>query len=285
LSTGAPAILRSVAEMTAFSEVARARGERIAFVPTMGYLHAGHVSLLEEGRRRAERLVLSIFVNPTQFAPSEDLARYPRDLDGDLAKAAGAGTDAAFVPEGGEIYPPGYQTFVRVRELEKGLCGDSRPDHFLGVATVVCKLFNIVRPHLALFGEKDFQQLAVIRRMVADLNLPVTVVGLPTVREPDGLAMSSRNQYLSAEERSRALALSRGLAAARALFDAGERRPASLVAAARAVIAPAATRVDYVELRDADSLAPLVALVERPAVLAVAAIVGRTRLIDNARLG
>ena len=271
--------------MTAFSEAARARGERIAFVPTMGYLHAGHVSLLEEGRRRAERLVLSIFVNPTQFAPTEDLARYPRDLDGDLAKAAGAGTDAAFVPEGGEIYPPGYQTFVRVRELERGLCGDSRPDHFLGVATVVCKLFNIVRPHLALFGEKDFQQLAVIRRMVADLNMPVTIVGLPTVREPDGLAMSSRNKYLSADERSRALALSRGLAAARALFDAGERRPAVLVAAARDVIAPAATRVDYVDLRDADSLAPLVGRVERPAVMAVAAFVGTTRLIDNVRLG
>jgi pantoate--beta-alanine ligase len=279
-----PAVLRTVAEMVAFSEAARARGERIAFVPTMGYLHAGHVALLEEGRRRGDRLVLSIFVNPTQFAPNEDLARYPRDLEGDLAKAAGAGTDVAFVPGDGEMYPRGYQTFVQVRDLEKGLCGAHRPGHFVGVATVVCKLFNIVRPHVAIFGEKDYQQLAVIRRMVADLDMSIEIVGLPTVREPDGLAMSSRNQYLSAEERQRALALSRGLTAARVLFDAGERDAAKLIAAAEAEIAPAATRVDYVELRDATTLAPIPEHVIGPAVLAVAAFVGTTRLIDNRRL-
>jgi pantoate--beta-alanine ligase len=281
MTEGAPAVLRTVAEMVAFSEAARARGERIAFVPTMGYLHAGHVALLEEGRRRGDRLVLSIFVNPTQFAPTEDLARYPRDLEGDLAKASSAGTDVAFVPADAEMYPRGFQTFVQVRELEKGLCGAHRPGHFVGVATVVCKLFNIVRPHVAIFGEKDYQQLAVIRRMVADLDMPIEIAGLPTVREPDGLAMSSRNKYLSVEERQRALALSRGLRAARALFDGGEREPAKLVAAAQAEIAPAATRIDYVELRDAATLTPIVDRVAAPAVIAVAAFVGRTRLIDN----
>lgn len=284
MSESRPVVLRTIADMAAFSEAARARGERIAFVPTMGYLHAGHVALLEEGRRRGDRLVLSIFVNPTQFAPTEDLARYPRDLEGDLARAAGAGTDVAFVPGDGEMYPRGYQTFVQVRELEKGLCGAHRPGHFVGVATVVCKLFNIVRPHVAIFGEKDYQQLAVIRRMVADLDMPIEIVGLPTVREPDGLAMSSRNKYLSPEERQRALALSRGLRAARELFEGGERDPVKLVSVAQAEIAPAATRVDYVELRDAATLAPIAERVEAPAVMAVAAFVGTTRLIDNQRL-
>jgi pantoate--beta-alanine ligase len=280
-----PAVLRTVAEMSAFSDAARARGERIAFVPTMGFLHAGHVSLLEDARRRGDRLVLSIFVNPTQFAPTEDLARYPRDLDGDLAKAADAGTDVAFVPDDGEMYPAGYQTFIRVRELEQGLCGASRPDHFQGVATVVCKLFNIVRPHVAIFGEKDFQQLAVIRRMVTDLNMHVEVVGLPTVRESDGLAMSSRNKYLSPDERQRALALSRGLRAARALYDGGERRPDALLGAAREPVTAAATRVDYVEVRDAATLSPVVDRVESAVVIAMAAFIGKTRLIDNIRLG
>jgi pantoate--beta-alanine ligase len=277
-------IIRAPAAMTAWSEAARRQGEGIAFVPTMGYLHDGHLSLLREGRRRAPRLVLSIYVNPTQFGPTEDLARYPRDLDGDLAKAAATGTDAVYLPDDASMYPAGYQTFVRVRELEKGLCGDRRPDHFQGVATVVCKLFNIVRPDVALFGEKDFQQLAVIRRMARDLNVPVEVVGLPIVREPDGLAMSSRNKYLSPPERQRAQALSRGLFAARALYDAGERGAAALLAAARTPVAGDATSVDYVELRDADTLAPVADRVVAPAVLAVAAFVGATRLIDNVRL-
>src|SRR4051794_10054435 len=259
--------------MTAWSEAARARGERIAFVPTMGALHAGHVSLLSEGRRRGDRLVLSIFVNPTQFGPKEDLARYPRDLAGDLAKAAGAGTDVAYVPEARDVYPPGYQTFVEVRELEKGLCGDVRPGHFVGVATVVCKLFNVVRPHVALFGEKDFQQLAVIRRMVADLDMGLEILGMPIVREPDGLAMSSRNAYLSPDERQRALSLSRGLDAARRRARAGERVAATLVATARAALEGQVDRVDYVDLRDADSVAP-VARLEREGVLLVAAFVG-----------
>jgi pantoate--beta-alanine ligase len=269
--------------MTAWSEAARAGGERIAFVPTMGALHEGHVSLLHEARRRGDKLVLSIFVNPTQFGPTEDLARYPRDLAGDLAKAATGGTDVAYCPEPTDVYPPGYQTYVQVREAEQGLDGASRPGHFVGVATVVCKLFNVVRPHVALFGEKDFQQLAVVRRMVADLDMGVEIVGMPIVREPDGLAMSSRNAYLSPDERKRALALSGGLIAARLRAEAGERDAAALVATARALIEVDVDRVDYVELRDAATLAPVIRL-ERESVLLVAAFVGKTRLIDNVRL-
>lgn len=281
---GSVPILATPAEMAAWSEEARARGQRVVFVPTMGALHAGHVALLHEGRRRGERLVLSIFVNPTQFGPNEDLARYPRDLTGDLAKAASAGADAAFVPAASVMYPPGAQTTVRVEKLEQGMCGDSRPNHFAGVATVVCKLFNIVRPHIAIFGEKDFQQLAVIRRMVRDLDMPVEVVGHPTVREADGLAMSSRNAFLSSSDRARALSLSRGLFAARAAFEAGERDVAALVAIARGHIEAGVDRVDYVDLRGAEDLEPL-RRVDGAAVIATAAFVGPTRLIDNVRLG
>jgi pantoate--beta-alanine ligase len=269
--------------MTAWAEAARARGERIAFVPTMGALHEGHVSLLREGRRRGDKLVLSIFVNPAQFGPKEDLGRYPRDLPGDLAKAASADTDVAYCPDAADVYPPGYETYVQVRDREQGLDGASRPGHFVGVATVVCKLFNVVRPHVALFGEKDWQQLAVIRRMVADLEMGVEIVGMPIVREPDGLAMSSRNAYLSPEERPRALALFRGLVAARLRAQNGERDAAALVAAARAIVEPDVDRVDYVELRDAATLAPVTRL-EREGVLLVAAVVGKTRLIDNLRV-
>lgn len=279
-----PQVIRKPAEMTAWAEAARARGERVAFVPTMGALHEGHVSLLREGRRRGDKLALSIFVNPTQFGPKEDLSRYPRDLPGDLAKAASAGTDVAYCPEPADVYPPGFQTYVQVREVEQGLCGGSRPGHFVGVATVVCKLFNVVRPHVSLFGEKDFQQLAVIRRMVADLDMGVEIVGMPIVREPDGLAMSSRNAYLSPEERQRALALSRSLNAAAARAKAGEHDAAALVAIARAALEGQVDRVDYVELRDAATLEPVTRL-EREGILLVAAFVGKTRLIDNLRIG
>ena len=278
-------VITTPAAMSVWAEAARTRGERIAFVPTMGALHAGHVSLLSAARQRGDRVVLSIFVNPTQFGPKEDLARYPRDLDGDLAKAVSVGTDVAFVPEAKDMYLPGAQTVVDVREVSQGLCGERRPGHFIGVATVVCKLFHIVRPHLALFGEKDFQQLAVIRRMVADLNMPVEIVGLPTVREPDGLAMSSRNVYLSPPERERALGISRGLLAARERFVAGERDAGALVAVALAVLMKdGVDRIDYVELRDADSLRSVERL-DNPAVMLAAAFVGATRLIDNMRLG
>jgi pantoate--beta-alanine ligase len=277
-------VIADPAAMSAWSEAARGQGERIALVPTMGALHAGHLSLMAEGRRRAQRLVLSIFVNPMQFGPQEDLAKYPRDRAGDLAKAAGVGCTVAFVPEAASMYGPGFQTAIDVREVSQGLCGARRPGHFVGVATVVCKLFNIVRPHLALFGEKDFQQLAVIRRMATDLNLPVEVVGLPTVREPDGLALSSRNAYLSASDRQRARALFAGLSSAKALVEKGERRASVLLEVATIEIAGRVDRIDYLEIRAADNLKPLVTI-DRPAVMLVAAFVGGTRLIDNLRLG
>ena len=270
--------------MSAWSETARAQGERIALVPTMGALHAGHLSLLTEARRRAQRVVLSIFVNPMQFGPQEDLAKYPRDLAGDLAKAASVGCDMAFVPEAARMYGPGYQTAIDVRDVSQGLCGARRPGHFAGVATVVCKFFNIVRPHVAFFGEKDFQQLAVIRRMVTDLNMPVEIVGLPTVREPDGLAMSSRNAYLSPADRQRATALFAGLSAAKALVDKGERRASVLIEAATTEIAGRVDRIDYLELRAADDL-KLLQTIDRRAVMLVAAFVASTRLIDNLRIG
>jgi len=273
--------LRAPAEMTAWSLAARARGERIAFVPTMGALHEGHVTLLREARRLGQRLVLSIFVNPTQFGPNEDLARYPKDLQGDLAKAAGAGTDVAYVPDVRDVYPIGFQTTIEVGELARGLCGPFRPGHFAGVATVVCKLFNVVRPDVAVFGEKDYQQLAIVRRMVVDLDMGIEIVGISTVREADGLAMSSRNAYLSPPERERALSLSRALFAARDAAAGGARDGARLVAQARAALH--VDRLDYVELVDTETLQP-VARLERPAVLAVAAYVGRTRLIDNVRI-
>jgi pantoate--beta-alanine ligase len=277
-------LIKSPAEMSAWSEAARSRGERIAFVPTMGALHAGHVSLLTAAKKRADRVVLSIFVNPTQFGPNEDLARYPRDVVGDLAKAEAASIAVAFVPDAKDMYPQGTQTFIEVREVSKGLCGEHRPNHFVGVATVVAKLFNIVRPHVAFFGEKDFQQLAVIRRMVADLNMSVEIVGQPTVREPDGLAMSSRNMYLTPVDRSRALAIPKGLSEARQRYVAGQRNAKLLVQAALDIIQPSVDRIDYVEIRDADTLVP-VAHLDRPAVLLAAVYVGTTRLIDNARLG
>jgi pantoate--beta-alanine ligase len=274
-------IIRDPRAMRARVEDLRRDGLRIAVVPTMGYLHEGHLSLLRAARASADVVILTIFVNPTQFGPTEDLSRYPRDEDGDLAKARACGIDLAFCPDVAAMYPRGAQTFVEVRELAKPMCGEKRPGHFAGVATVVTKLFNLTRPHVAFFGEKDFQQLAVIRRMVRDLDQGVEIVGMPIVREADGLAMSSRNAYLSPELRREALSLSAGLAAAEAAFRAGERDATALLAAARApMAAQPSTRIDYLELRDADELSE-VARVERPAVLAIAAFIGKTRLIDN----
>src|SRR3954470_4596438 len=197
--------------MRARAEDLRRDGRRIAVVPTMGALHDGHLALLRAARGKADVVILTIFVNPTQFGPSEDLAKYPRDEVGDIARARTAGIDLAFCPEAAAMYPPGAQTFVEVRELQKPLCGASRPGHFAGVATIVAKLFHITRPHVAVFGEKDYQQLAIIRRMVRDLDFGLEIVGVPIVRESDGLALSSRNAYLSAEQRVSALALGKGL--------------------------------------------------------------------------
>jgi pantoate--beta-alanine ligase len=255
----------------------------------MGALHEGHLALVREARRRAGFVVCSIFVNPTQFGPNEDLARYPRDLEGDVQKLALTGADAVFAPPRDRMYGEGDRTRVRVERLTVHLCGPHRPGHFEGVTTVVAKLFGIVGPCVAVFGKKDYQQLAVLRRMAKDLFLPVELVGHPIVREPDGLAMSSRNAYLSADERVRALALSRGLSAATTAFAAGERRAGTLREAARRLIEAAATSIDYVTVADLEDLAPMddeAILGETDAaLLAVACRIGATRLIDNAVLG
>lgn len=271
-------------EMQALSEGWRREGKRIAFVPTMGYFHEGHLSLMREGKRRGDVLVVSIFVNPIQFGPSEDYSRYPRDLERDLRLAEEVGVDVAFCPEVEDMYPPGFQTFVEVTELQKPLCGQYRPGHFRGVATVVLKLFNIVKPHVAIFGLKDYQQYLVIRRMVQDLNLDLEVVGMPTVREPDGLASSSRNAYLTPEEREKATVLFRALMAAKEAFEEGKRDADEILEAARSVLAgEPAVRVQYLELRDPETLEPLKGEVRR-GLLAVAAYLGNTRLIDNCLL-
>jgi len=285
-----PELIRDPAEWQRRCATARDGGTRIALVPTMGYLHDGHLSLMREARHRADsggRAGLSlatIFVNPTQFGPAEDLARYPRDLDGDLAKCASAGVDLVLAPEDPKsMYLPGFQTWVEVGEVSKGLCGDRRPGHFRGVATVVAKLLGLSRPHVALFGDKDWQQLQVIRRMVLDLDMGVEVVGMPIIREPDGLARSSRNAYLSAEERPRAVAISRALREAQRRASGGERDPRDLAAGISRALEGAGLRVDYVELVHPETLRP----VERaePGTRAlVAAFLGRTRLIDNLAL-
>jgi pantoate--beta-alanine ligase len=229
--------------------------------------------------------VVSVFVNPLQFGPAEDLDRYPRDLERDASLLQAMGVDVLFAPDEREMYPSGFQTHVEVEGLTQGLCGAHRPGHFRGVTTVVAKLFNIVRPHVAVFGEKDFQQLLVVRRMARDLDFDVEIVGVPTVRDADGLALSSRHAYLSPEERRAALAIPRALAAAREEFARGERRAAALLAAARAPLqAEAAMRVEYLALVDAETLGEI-STVARPALLALAAWVGRTRLIDNCVLG
>lgn len=262
----------------------RREGHRVGFVPTMGALHAGHCSLVEAARRDCGRVIASVFVNPAQFGPNEDLSRYPRDLQGDMAKLDAVGCDALFTTTPEEMYPPGFATWVTVEGLTEGLCGRSRPGHFRGVTTVVTKLFNIVQPDDAYFGEKDRQQLEVLRRMTRDLDLPVRIHGCPIVREPDGLAMSSRNLYLSPDERARAVALSRGLRRARAAYAQGERRPAELERLVREELDAVQARVDYVEVVGRETMKP-VAEATDDTVVAVAAFVGTTRLIDNHRLG
>lgn len=278
-------IIQSIIEMQEFSLRARSEGKTIALVPTMGYLHEGHASLMREGRNRADILMASIFVNPTQFGRGEDFETYPRDLERDSKIAAEAGVDVIFAPNATEMYPDSCQTYVNVEALSLPLCGASRPGHFRGVATVVTKLFNIVRPHTALFGKKDFQQLAVIRRMTADLNMGVEIVGMPIVREPDGLAMSSRNVYLSPEERQQALSISRAIRQIVWLYRNGERSAKRLRKVAISEInAKPAAEVNYVELRDGTTLEE-VTTVDDATLLALAVKIGNTRLIDNCILG
>ena len=274
-------IITSPDEMTRIADSARKAGERIALVPTMGYLHDGHLALMREGRRVSSLLVASIFVNPTQFGPSEDFARYPRDFERDCAMLETVPVDVVFAPEPASMYSPDSQSWVEVTEVTRGLCGSNRPGHFRGVTTVVAKLFNIVKPHFAVFGEKDFQQLRAIQRMVRDLNFDVEIVPVPIVRENDGLAMSSRNLYLSPAEREDALVLSLALRAAREKHRSGACCAEEIVfAATRVLKRMKSVTIEYVEAVDAETLAPDPSL-DRPILIAIAARIGKTRLIDN----
>ncbi len=274
-------IIESVRQMSRWTEAERRDGRRIAFVPTMGFLHDAHLSLVRDGKKRGDRVVVSIFVNPAQFSPNEDFAAYPRDFERDRRLLESEHVDVLFHPSVREIYAEGYQTHVDVENLSALLCGAHRPGHFRGVATVVTKLFNIVRPHVAIFGEKDYQQLQLVRRLVRDLNFDIEIIGYPIVREPDGLAMSSRNIYLSPRERQAALCLSRSLSRASCMVKGGETRRGVITEAARAGIEeePLA-RVEYVTLCDSATLEP-VEEIRGSALLALAVRIGKTRLIDN----
>lgn len=278
-------IIESIEEMQGLSRAARSSGQRIAFVPTMGYLHAGHASLMEEGRKLGDMLVASVFVNPTQFGAGEDFDAYPRDFERDRRIAMDAGVDVIFMPKASAMYPAGFQTWVDVERITLPLCGGSRPGHFRGVTTVVCKLFNIVMPHTAIFGKKDYQQLAVIRRMATDINIPTEIVGMPILRESDGLAMSSRNVYLSPLERQSALCLSRALTAAHALYSSGERHiPLLRQRVTEIIMADPSVTIEYVDFRHGDTLDEVVVADDRT-LLALAIKIGKTRLIDNRILG
>ena len=271
---------QEVAAVKAYLRPRQHRGLRIGLVPTMGALHEGHLSLVRKAASRADVVVATIFVNPKQFGPHEDLDRYPRDLDGDAHKLAGAGCDAVFAPGPAQMYPAGFTTTVHLDSVTSGLCGAARPGHFDGVTTVVLKLFSIVRPDVAVFGEKDYQQLVVLKTMARDLDLDVEVVGAPLVREPDGLAMSSRNMYLSSQERGRARALSAGLRSAEAAYHRGERNGSDLLKLVKGKLDEAAVTPEYLEIRDAHDLRPI-ERADAAAVILLAARVGATRLIDN----
>ena len=281
-------VVETVRALQACGAADRRAGRRGALVPTMGALHRGHLALVDEARRRADVVAVSIFVNPAQFDARTDLAAYPRTLEADLAACRERGVARVFLPSERELYPSGHQTWLEVAQLAKPLCGASRPGHFRGVATVVAKLLIAAQPQLAVFGEKDFQQLAVVRRLVRDLGLEVEIVGLPTVRESDGLALSSRNVHLSGEARRQALCLVGALAAAESVVEAGERGRDAVLAAAREAIAKAPlARLDYAELCDPKTLAPVPARLVAPTLLALAAFLpradgtGEVRLIDN----
>jgi pantoate--beta-alanine ligase len=278
---GMPEIIRSVGGMSARSAALRDRREGIALVPTMGFLHEGHLSLIRLARTMRRQVAVSIFVNPTQFGPGEDFESYPRNLDRDVGLAGEAGGTIIFAPAAGEMYPEGFQTHVEAERISKPLCGAFRPGHFRGVATVVLKLFNIVRPEVAVFGEKDYQQLAVIRRFAKDLDLGVEIVGHPIVREPDGLALSSRNSYLSPEDRARAVCLYRALREGAAAVGAGERDAGRVRSLMRGIIgAEQGASIEYAAVADPETLEE-VGQVGGKTLLALAVRLGGTRLIDN----
>ncbi len=277
-------ILNTTEQMQSFSGTLKKEGKKIAFVPTMGALHEGHLSLIREGKRRGDILIVSIFVNPTQFGPSEDYLNYARDINEDIKKLKLIGADAAFVPKVETIYPDGFQTYVEVEKLEKPLCGENRPGHFKGVATVVLKLFNIVKPDIAIFGRKDYQQLKIIERMVKDLNLEVEVLGMPIVREQSGLALSSRNGYLTPEDKERAAVLYKALVEIKNKFDSGVRIVDDLIGSGQLVLKQAnLTNVDYLEIKNGETLT-IKDTAESGDIVAVAAKIGKSRLIDNTML-
>ncbi|HLE41169.1 MAG TPA: pantoate--beta-alanine ligase [Nitrospirota bacterium] len=274
-------VINSISEMQALAESVRKAGRRIGFIPTMGFLHEGHLSLIRKARKECDVIVVSVFVNPAQFAPNEDFQRYPRDVEGDRKKCDSAGVDVLFMPSAADMYPKDAVVYVTVDGLSDILEGAVRPGHFRGVATVVAKLFNIVKPHAAFFGQKDFQQCVVIKRMVKGLNMDVDIIVFPTIREQDGLAMSSRNSYLNADEQRAAGSLYSALTAGEALVKSGERDPVKLKDAMRAVLVKEkGMMIDYIEIAEPQSLAPLVK-VEARAVMLIAVRLGRTRLIDN----
>ena len=274
-------ICKTIDEMRATSRTARQSGKRLGLVPTMGALHDGHLSLMRAAKSKCDAVAVSIFVNPLQFGPTEDLAKYPRTFDHDVQLLEKESVDILFAPTPAEMYTPGAVTYVTVEGLSDKLCGKSRPGHFRGVATVVAKLFHIVEPDLAFFGQKDAAQATIIRRMVRDLNLPIEIVVCPIVREPDGLAMSSRNVYLSPQDRKSATVLNRSLTEVKQRFDQGERNATALIKAAKKILAQEPTvRLDYFEIVDPSTLDPAPKLTG-PALVAVAAVVGTTRLIDN----
>ena len=267
--------------MQAYSNSVRTEGKTISFVPTMGFLHQGHASLLELGRKKADVLVLSIFVNPSQFGANEDLDAYPRNLEGDLAIAERCGVDAVFTPKPSDIYPDGYETYISLESLPDHLCGLSRPGHFRGVATVVAKLFNIVKPHFSFFGQKDFQQLAVIKRMVKDLDFDVDVIGAPIIREADGLAMSSRNSYLKPDQRKSSLCLFEAIRMAEKMVSEGTKNARDIISEAEKIISsrPEAV-VDYLSVVNPDTFEDE-RILDKPCLFALAVKIGSTRLIDN----
>lgn len=274
-------IIEFVSEMQQLADEWRRQGKRIGFVPTMGFLHEGHLALMREAKRRADVVAVSVFVNPTQFGPNEDFERYPRDPERDIRLCTEVGVDVIFAPHVREMYPDGYQTGVEVSKVTIPLCGRTRPGHFRGVTTVVAKLFHCVKPHIAIFGQKDYQQWVAVRRMVQDLNMDIEIVSYPTVRESDGLAMSSRNTYLSPAEREIALRLSRSLKAAQELVDRGEIHGKAVLRKVREVLeSGGGLRIDYVQLCHPDTLDDVLT-VDGSAVLLMAAFIGKTRLIDN----
>lgn len=274
-------IIATAKEMQQRSDQLRQQEETIAFVPTMGYLHEGHLALMREGKKRGGKLIISIFVNPTQFGPAEDYEQYPRDMQRDLKLAQNVGVDIVFTPSAQEMYPNGFQTSVEVERVTQNLCGISRPGHFRGVTTVVAKLFNIVKPHVALFGQKDYQQLVAIKRMVDDLNVDTEVIGIPTIRERDGLAMSSRNAYLSPKKRKEAAKLYRALRKGEELFRQGEKNSTAILTTVREGIEETKPqKIDYVKICDAHTLEDIKEIKDE-AIIAVAVQIGKTRLIDN----